>query len=644
MTVFDADTGLRLGEVLEGNLYLEDERLRETVLPHLDRAGVPVARPASPLTVCATGAPGRGVPEQVEVIADIAEWPTGAVPNLWTFWRPEGLDLRARNADEATDRTTLGHYNPTTRVLWVEDRYLVPAVAVYVARVGLDVAEIRIPTAPWALEAETRWFHRIDPDRKDRYGFGYGDDLLAQDPRGFGPEAIPPVSLLATARQLVDDVVLPTDTVRWLRTEGPGRATKTGLETAEEFALLEQYVRERTTLFGPTTLTGQSVPCRLCGARATQFTTPICADPVAYCHACLIAAGEGAIPAEGQSARRDRVVAAVRRIAEIEFDDAPMLADQLKSVHVDPARPVTGRGLDTRLMLRFAVDRRLPWTPVLADAGLLEAGMRTGRGTVIRARDGHLCLSLREKAVCDFLHLHQVVHEREPFYPVDSLYNPSGKRRADWILADGTLVELWGMPNDPVYAAKMVEKRALAAGHGLRLVEIVDADLPRLPEVFADWLPAEGTVGSGWRWSPLAIVAGPERAADKKPAGDAHGRNAYNAAARDERVARCLQAADLQAAGVTRQQIADRLATGMEAVKALLRDGKFYTDPDSDPGRLRLAETAAAARMASSTRAQFRVDHELSGAKASEAWRDAGVLFPQAVTGPVDAVGRSVPS
>ena len=62
-------------------------------------------------------------------------------------------------------------------------------------------------------------------------------------------------------------------------------------------------------------------------------------------------------------------------------------------------------------------------------------------------------------------------------------------------------------------------------------------------------------------------------------------------------------------------------------MKAVLRDGKFYSDPATAPARLRTAHLAAKARRCGLTRAQFQAEQRLSPAKAKEAWRDSDVLL-----------------
>jgi len=181
-----------------------------------------------------------------------------------------------------------------------------------------------------------------------------------------------------------------------------------------------------------------------------------------------------------------RATVAARALADAEFGGAAFVESQLSTVHAGPRLPVLPSDIDRRLLLRMAITRgQLPWTHVLIDAGLAEDGVRLSRGTVLKAVDGHLCLSLQEKAVDDFFGLHGIGHTREPRYPYDKQLNPNTRRRADWLLDDGTFVEMWGMPKDPVYAGKMLEKIELAQRHGLSLIGLVADDIGRLWDIFA---------------------------------------------------------------------------------------------------------------------------------------------------------------
>jgi DNA polymerase-3 subunit epsilon len=69
------------------------------------------------------------------------------------------------------------------------------------------------------------------------------------------------------------------------------------------------------------------------------------------------------------------------------------------------------------------------------------------------------------------------------------------------------------------------------------------------------------------------------------------------------------------------------MSAGAEAVKRMLRDGKFYADISTDPVRYELAKRAADARKNRTTKAEFQAQFGLSAQKANEVWRDAGVLF-----------------
>ena len=495
-------------------------------------------------------------------------WGPGTVPNAVVERRREGLLLKAREPDPYALGEAFAIFHPDADVLWVEDGPLVDVAVLVLARHGLAAGEVRLPRQPWGLDDELEYLaHEHVP--------------AATDP---------------------------------------------------QFVLHQRFARGRRELFAVHELSGAVEPCRLCGAAALALTTPICVDQIAYCAACLEQAYDGRGSSLGATAR------AVRSLVRSEFDGELFLSGQLHPLHVNPADPVDGAFVDRALRLRSSIDRSHPWTHVLEATGLANEGLRTGRGTLIRARDGHLCHSLRERAVCDFLHLHGIAHDREPVYPVDPDYNPSGLRRADWVLGDGTLVELWGLPDDPAYAAKMAQKQALARRHGLRLVELVEGDLRHLPSIFARWTPPGAP--TGWTWSPRLLTPGADVAPEppkvprvratppREPIpDDGRGSNAFNDAQRDERLERCRRAVELQQAGRTRPQIAAELGVGVDTVKGLLRDGKFFADPATDPVRRSAAEQAHEAQGAGATRAEFRAAHALTAARAAEAWKDARAIF-----------------
>lgn len=105
------------------------------------------------------------------------------------------------------------------------------------------------------------------------------------------------------------------------------------------------------------------------------------------------------------------------------------------------------------------------------------------------------------------------------------------------------------------------------------------------------------------------------------PQGDAQVGNS-----REARVVRRAQALEMQRAGSSRADIAAVLGVGQDTVKSLLRDGKFYENPQSDPSRLALARDARRARDSGVTRDTFQSDHGITVRKSTEAWRDAAML------------------
>ena len=92
------------------------------------------------------------------------------------------------------------------------------------------------------------------------------------------------------------------------------------------------------------------------------------------------------------------------------------------------------------------------------------------------------------------------------------------------------------------------------------------------------------------------------------------------------RAERGVRALALQRNGLSRAQIAEELGVGVDTVKGILRDAKFYENPMSDPSRLALAREAHAARRMGLTRERFQTDTGLSPGKSIETWRDAAMI------------------
>lgn len=579
LAVEDAVSGRLLGQVDRGYLFLEDERDRAAVTELLAEASVPFAKPIAKPAI---------------PLAD--EWPITVVPNIQIDPQAEVFRFLSPG--------NIARYNPRTRKLWVEDSRLVGPALCYAARVGLEISDVGLPRKPWRLDDEFEF------DELRDYGFRKQVQLNRET-------AVKPIirELNRSVRVAGLKEVLPKEAIR-----SEAFRIMMGIVTESEasFRLHEAYLEPRQRLFGVHILTNAVADCRLCRRRGSTFISSVCLEPLTYCHQCLELAGNGLLE------NRERAAGSLRMLGELEFDDEAMLEGQLDTLHIAPNVPVSPQVVDKLLLLRFAIRRRrFPWTLLLEEAGFAESGLRLSRGTLIRARDGHRCFSLGEKTICDFLHQFGIEHDREPSYPVDADLNPTGRRRADWQIGDGIFVELWGLPNDPAYAAKMVQKRQLAARHGLTLIELTDRDLGGLPVVFAKWLPPTVTGTTSWIWSPVVknVVT-----AAKEGAGSTRVENVFNAAARRDRLERCHRAVELQMLGLTRRDIAVKLGVSADSVKVLLRDGRFYSNPVSDQERLQRAGAAIMARNRGLTKDQFHAESGFTGGKASEAWKDAEVV------------------
>lgn len=124
------------------------------------------------------------------------------------------------------------------------------------------------------------------------------------------------------------------------------------------------------------------------------------------------------------------------------------------------------------------------WLGTLRAAGLVGETWRPSRGTWCHASDGHRCRSLLEKAIDDWFTANGISHECEPRWPRHPELNPSGAKRADWLLPDGTYVECAGMLESKDYAEKIALKQLLAGTLGLALIVISPTDMHRLAQIF----------------------------------------------------------------------------------------------------------------------------------------------------------------
>ncbi|NJN24374.1 MAG: hypothetical protein HC810_08325 [Acaryochloridaceae cyanobacterium RL_2_7] len=120
------------------------------------------------------------------------------------------------------------------------------------------------------------------------------------------------------------------------------------------------------------------------------------------------------------------------------------------------------------------------WFKALVETGALPDGvMTTARGIRCLASDGHVCHSLDEQHIDNWLFSQKLPHEREPYYPSHPTYNPTGKRRADWKVRD-TFIEYFGLVGNEDYDKKIDEKLLLAQYCNIDLIVIYPSDLHNL--------------------------------------------------------------------------------------------------------------------------------------------------------------------
>lgn len=110
------------------------------------------------------------------------------------------------------------------------------------------------------------------------------------------------------------------------------------------------------------------------------------------------------------------------------------------------------------------------WLNALIQSNVLENGARkTARGIQTIAKDGHVCLSLGEKTIDDYLYAKGVIHSKEPRYP-------EGNYRADFLI-EKTFVEYFGLTGDEEYDKKTMLKKKICKKHSINLISIYPADL-----------------------------------------------------------------------------------------------------------------------------------------------------------------------
>lgn len=114
------------------------------------------------------------------------------------------------------------------------------------------------------------------------------------------------------------------------------------------------------------------------------------------------------------------------------------------------------------------------WNAAILAAGLTpnrSHSQRMYKRTPTQAKDGHICDSISEALIDNWLTDHEIAHERDAKYPTTN-------HKADWCIKGNTFVEYFGLANDsPRYDRAIKEKEGLCQEHGIKLVAIYSRDL-----------------------------------------------------------------------------------------------------------------------------------------------------------------------
>jgi hypothetical protein len=211
--------------------------------------------------------------------------------------------------------------------------------------------------------------------------------------------------------------------------------------------------------------------------------------PTRYCMNCCLRARSGD-PRPTWTA--EEVLAALKELSAVfamippqSFANLPIPHDGSGEQRDRRMRALTAMPPDVTIK---RVLRQKDWLGVLQAAGLVGEAWRLARGTFCRANDGHLCRSLLEKTMDDWFSANNIAHQTEPRWPRHPELNPSGLKRADWVLEDGTFVECAGMLETEEYAHKITQKRLLAEVFAITLIVVGPTEMHLLNGIFKGYL------------------------------------------------------------------------------------------------------------------------------------------------------------
>jgi hypothetical protein len=213
--------------------------------------------------------------------------------------------------------------------------------------------------------------------------------------------------------------------------------------------------------------------------------------PPDYCTICLEMSFSGSteffrLLGYSQDERKNNFIVGIKVFSEF-FGLIPKVGTTKRRIITQLRQSgVGGEDLDLALM----VSSLLPfhetakkmfgsWAHLLEAAELLEHRQRGHGGHQSIGSDGHLCLSMGERAICEYLTRRGISHSKEPVYPIDKKLNPNGLLRGDFLVGS-TFIEFAGMMSKKDYAEKMRQKGKLAKLKGIPWIKVEGSQLEDL--------------------------------------------------------------------------------------------------------------------------------------------------------------------
>lgn len=117
------------------------------------------------------------------------------------------------------------------------------------------------------------------------------------------------------------------------------------------------------------------------------------------------------------------------------------------------------------------------WLKAIIESGFLgQRGVLKGKfGYKVIAKDGHLCNSLAEKIIDDWLFENSIEHEKEPKYPKAVIDFLGSNIRADWKIGE-YYIEYFGLHLESNYAEKMNRKINACNIFKIKLISLFPGD------------------------------------------------------------------------------------------------------------------------------------------------------------------------